>query len=236
MIYRMIRCATIQAILLFSYCYCVPISAQTEDQTFLDPKQAEAALDTAEPVSLADWPALFRALNTTSQGPGRIISFRELWEAKPGSILGQISLNGLVIRRFRREAVGQFPALEELWVRTDDDGLILVTSRSQSKSNDEVTTESDPTGPGRAITVTGQFLRKIRYEATDSPRIAPWIVAGTITPQVSEFLPHTGSPFGGSSQNSLMMTVWMIVASAAGLRLIMALINRYATRSKFPHN
>lgn len=235
MIHTMTSRVMTLAILLYSYCYCGPISAQSDDQTFLDPKQAEASLDTAEPVSLADWPALFRALNTTSEAPGRIISFRELWDAKPGSIIGQISLSGLVIRRFRREAIGQFPPLEELWVRTDDDGLILVTSRSQSKSNDEVTTESDPTGPGKAITVSGQFLRKIRYEAADSPRIAPWIVAETITPQVIEFLPQTGSPFGGSSQNSLMMAIWMIVASAAGLRLIMTLMNRYATRSKF-HN
>jgi len=127
-----------------------------------------------EPVGLADWPALDRALKRPSPGSGRIVSFRELWSARPGLGDEPVLIAGVVYRRFRSEPRGQFPSLEEIWVRTDDDGLAVVTNVVPSKSEKNA---ADRTAPGSPVRLVAYFLRKIRYEAEDEPRIAPWLVS-----------------------------------------------------------
>lgn len=191
-----------------------------------DPAQESAELQSAEPVGLADWPMLFKALNRGVPGEGRIVSFRELWEKSPDELDGPLTVSGLVLRRFRREAVGQFPALSELWVRTDDDGLVLLTLRQDSPKVNSRKLLEEATAPGRMIEATGWFLRRVRYKAEDAERIAPWLVAAKINTGGEGG--EAGAPVapGGGQSGTLMLLVWATVASAAVLRVLVNWANR----------
>lgn len=195
---------------------------------------AEPVLQTAEPVGLADWPLLFRALNRKTTSPGRIISFRELWDAAPDTLTQPLELQGLIIRRFRREPVGQFPALDELWIRTDDDGLILVTTKADR--SETAVDQEDITKPGSPVQINAYFLRKVQYEAADTQRIAPWLAAYRITSSNSgnEFLSENKSQ---GNANSWMLVVWATLASAVCMRLLLVFFQRqsgtFSVRNKF---
>jgi hypothetical protein len=190
-----------------------------------DPAQESADLQSAEPVGLADWPLLFKALNRPPAGEGRIVSFRELWEKEPAELDGPLTVSGLVLRRFRREAVGQFPPLAELWVRTDDDGLILLTVRQDDQKDDSKKLLAEATEPGRMIEAQAYFLRRVRYTAEDTQRIAPWLVAARINNNGTGDAGATAPGSGGESA-SWMLVIWATVASAAVLRVLINLVNR----------
>lgn len=176
--------------------------------------QSISSKEVAEPVGLADWPALARALKQDKAAQGRIVSFRELWLAKPGELTEPIAISGVVLRRFRREAIGQFPPLEELWLRTDDDNLLLVTNRSALKASKT----ADVTTPGSAVDIVATYLRKVRYEAADESRIAPWLVASSIVTAGSPAEHHPGSvPSAGSEGNSELLLVLLAVITASAL-------------------
>lgn len=232
------RILAISALLIASFCAAHSTRAepviQEPSQNTIDPaihelnkNQPLADLQTAEPAGLADWPALFQALNRTTRTEGRIVSFRELWDAKPNELNDALKIHGRVIRRFRREAVGQFPALQELWIRTDDDGLIVVTTKApQSGANQS---PNDPTKPGSDVALTGYFLRKVQYEAEDSARIAPWIVAREIHRQHSgSFLENEIS--GENVGQSWTLLILVTAMSAAALRLIVVIVQRQFRR------
>ena len=123
------------------------LNLQAADEAASYVLQNPSAKELAEPVGLADWPALAQALKAGKATQGRIVSFRELWLAKPGELSQPLSISGVVLRRFRRDPVGQFPALEELWLRTDDDNLVLVTNRARARDSEQV----DTTAPGSAV-------------------------------------------------------------------------------------
>jgi hypothetical protein len=225
----------LQLLLLFISLTAGPLRADDPTIQGGPPTDAEPVLQTAEPVGLADWPLLFRALNRKTTSPGRIISFRELWDADPDTLTQPIELQGLVIRRFRREPVGQFPALDELWIRTDDDGLILVTTKADR--SEPQAAEQDITKPGSPVQIHAYFLRKVQYEAADTQRIAPWLAAYGI------YSSNTGSEFLAENKNqgnanTWMLVVWATLASAVCMRLLLVFLQRKSgtvnTRNKFP--
>lgn len=229
---------SITALLIASFCAAHTTRAepmiQEPSQNTIDPaihdlnkNQPPVDLQTAEPAGLADWPALFQALNRTTRTEGRIVSFRELWDAKPNELSDALKIHGRVIRRFRREAVGQFPALQELWIRTDDDGLIVATTKAPQLGTDQ--SPNDPTKPGSDVALTGYFLRKVQYEAEDSTRIAPWIVAREIHRQ------HSGTFLENEISDEKVGQPWTLLIlvtamSAATLRLIVVIVQRQFRR------
>jgi hypothetical protein len=188
-----------------------------------DHAQESADLQSAEPVGLADWPMLFKSLNRGVPGEGRIVSFRELWEKSPEELDGPLTVSGLVLRRFRREAVGQFPPLAELWVRTDDDGLVLLTIRQDWPKEYSRKYVEEATAPGRMIEATCWFVRRVRYKAEDAERIAPWLVAANINNGG-----EAGAPVatGSGQSGTMILLVWVTVASAAVLRVLVNWANR----------
>ncbi|MBX6316286.1 MAG: hypothetical protein IRY99_25740, partial [Isosphaeraceae bacterium] len=83
-----------------------------------------AQADDGEPLSLADLPAYRQALEATPLGAAVPVTFRDLWD-DPAAYRGRrVRVEGRVARRFRQGAVGQLPALSELWIATNDKNLI----------------------------------------------------------------------------------------------------------------
>ncbi len=172
-----------------------------------------------EAVGLADWPKLDKALKRRSQGTGRIVSFRELWQADAKLADEPLIISGVVYRRFRTEPRGQFPSLEELWIRTDDDGLAVVTNVVPPHAEKP---DLDRTAPGSAVRLVAWFLRKIRYEAEDEPRIAPWL-ASTGFEKSAESADGTTPVIASPANDKLVFFVILAVIVAITLLRLMLL-------------
>ena len=150
------------------------------------------------PLGLADYAAYRAALEPPrSEGePARSATFRDLWD-RPGEFQGRrVAVEGRVERVFHQGAVGQFPALAEVWIaNTATDPLCVAFAESG---------ESRAPKPGDTIRFEGTFLRKIRYQGGDVDRLAPLIV-GPAPPRVNQPAPAptpapqaaSGSPFEG---------------------------------------
>ncbi len=201
---------------------CFPIYLMADgDQKQAVPEQVQA-------VGLADWPILARALEVKPVAEGRIVSFRELWEMSPSELSEPLAISGLVVRRFKRQPVGQFPALEELWIRTDDDGLVMVTNRSKAAQTQG---SLDLTAPGMALEIQARMIRKVLYESTDEPRIAPWLVAQRVSVKGSDD-GATGSNQDSGESQKLIFLIFSIISATAILRLVMGFATRSGRRGK----
>ena len=194
-----------------------------------DANQDQAKPEVVQPVGLADWPVLAKSLEVKPVAAGRIVSFRELWEMEPQEISEPLAISGLVVRRFKRQPVGQFPALEELWIRTDDDGLVLVTNRSKPTPTQG---QRDLTAPGMALEIQARMIRKVLYESTDEPRIAPWLVAQRVS--VKGSASDGSAPIDESSADSqkLIFLIFSIITATAILRLVLAFASRSGRSGK----
>ena len=201
---------------------CFPIYLMADgDQKQAVPEQVQA-------VGLADWPILARALEVKPVAEGRIVSFRELWEMSPSELSEPLAISGLVVRRFKRQPVGQFPALEELWIRTDDDGLVMVTNRSKAAQTQG---SLDLTAPGMALEIQARMIRKVLYESTDEPRIAPWLVAQRVSVKGSDD-GATGSNQDSGESQKLIFLIFSIISATAILRLVLGFATRSGRRGK----
>jgi len=181
-----------------------------------------------EPVGLADWPVLDRALKRPAPASGRIVSFRELWSAGPGLADEPVIIAGVVYRRFRSEPQGQFPSLEELWIRTDDDGLAVVTNVVPPISEKS---RRDRTEPGSPVRLVSYFLRKIRYEAEDEPRIAPWLVAKGFENDSAETVRGVSKTFEKSGDSIVLFVILATIVAVTLLRLMLFWSERTRRRS-----
>lgn len=182
-----------------------------------------------EPVGLADWPNLDRALKRRAPDTGRIVSFRELWQADPGLKDEPLIISGVVFRRFRTEPRGQFPSLEELWIRTDDDGLAVVTNIVPPKDEKA---GIDRTEPGSPVRLVAWFLRKIRYEAEDEPRIAPWLAsAGFEKTSESAGGSSTGLP-AQADDKFVFFVILGVIAAITLLRVMLLWSDRSRRRTE----
>jgi hypothetical protein len=193
-----------------------------------DGDQKQAVPEQVQAVGLADWPILARALDVKPVAEGRIVSFRELWEMSPSELSEPLAISGLVVRRFKRQPVGQFPALEELWIRTDDDGLVMVTNRSKAAQTQG---SLDLTAPGMALEIQARMIRKVLYESTDEPRIAPWLVAQRVSVKGSDD-GATGSNQDSGESQKLIFLVFSIISATAILRLVLGFATRSGRRGK----
>ena len=201
---------------------CFPIYLMADgDQKQAVPEQVQA-------VGLADWPILARALDVKPVADGRIVSFRELWEMNLSELSEPLAISGLVVRRFKRQPVGQFPALEELWIRTDDDGLVMVTNRSKAAQTQGAL---DLTAPGMALEIQARMIRKVLYESTDEPRIAPWLVAQRVSVKGSDD-GATGSNQDSGESQKLIFLIFSIISATAILRLVLGFATRSGRRGK----
>ncbi len=154
---------------------------------------AGARTEDDEPVSglsLADLEAYSAALQGKGTGgnreepsePPRPVTFRDLWD-HPETWQGRrVQVQGQVVRVFRQQAVGRFPALVEAWLSTPRKNLLCTVFPAGQ-------------GPeaGQKVAFTGTFLRTIRYTGDDAPRLAPCIV-GDRPPAPLPAVAATGRP------------------------------------------
>lgn len=123
-------------------------------------------------LSTADLPAYLDALESSDQR-AEPVGFRDLWE-HPDRYRGhRVRVRGAIVRRFAQPAFGAFPPLTELWLRTPEDNPICLVYPTPSD------VENAPVKVGGRVVFEGTFLRRIRYQGGDGPRLAPLVVGGS---------------------------------------------------------
>jgi hypothetical protein len=133
------------------------------------------------PMSLPDLPALRDAVRSPSEGQAPAVSFRRLWEA-PDLYRGRrVTVEGRAQRRFRQEPLGSFPALSELWAADEAGNPFCLVYPAVP----------DEPPLGAKVRFAGTFLRPLRYQGGDGPRLAP-LLAGPEAPAVVETPPVPG--------------------------------------------
>lgn len=167
------------------------------------------------PLGLTDLAAERAALagKFEDDAPPRPTTFRELWD-HPGERRGRrVIVSGRIVRIFRQDAVGDFPALVEAWIEEPPGNLFCAVFEPRADENVET---------GRLVAFTGVYLRRVRYEAGGGSRLAPLIV-GAEPPRI-EKPPSTGEGGRGGAKppaapaqpwTNLGGTVALLVALAA---------------------
>jgi hypothetical protein len=160
-------------------------------------------------LGLADLPAYRAALGSGSKGPAVGVGFREVWD-HPGRYRGRrVEVEGRIERRFRQGPVGTFPALTEVWIVSPaGDPFCLVFPTREPV---------DEHALGASARFTGMFLKRVRYQAGDTARLAPLIVGSQ--PPV---LARAGPP-GAASEPGFTRLDWRIgIAAMAVVASILA--------------
>ncbi|WP_337175876.1 hypothetical protein [Paludisphaera sp.] len=160
------------------------------------------------PLGLGDLAAEHAALSGRDDpGPAVVASFRDLWE-RPDEYRGRrVRIVGRVVRTFRQDAVGGFPALVEAWIEQPPGDLLCVVFPA-------------PAGPaaadawkGATVSFEGTFLRRVRYKA-EGDRLAPLIV-GPDAPAIEEPAPPEPKETPVGDWPGPIAIVGFIVAMAA---------------------
>jgi len=111
------------------------------------------------------------------------------------------------VRRFRQDAFGTFPPLAEAWaVSPSGDPFCLVFPDSASRASPAL---------GSPVRFVGTFLKRVRYQAGDGPRLAPLIVGGG-PPVASARAPAASRPPRGFG-SALDWTAGLAVAALVTL-------------------
>jgi hypothetical protein len=120
-------------------------------------------------LALTDLTAYRAALEGKTAGSATPVTFRELWD-HPDRFEGRrVRVEGTLTRRFRQGALGTFPALVEAWaVSPAGDPFCLVFPEPRSAKAELAL--------GSQVTFEGTFLRKVRYQGSDTARLAPLVV------------------------------------------------------------
>ena len=121
-------------------------------------------------LTLADLAAYRAALSAKAETPPARVGFRDLWGA-PERYRGRlVQVEGRLVRRFRQDAFGTFPPMAEAWaVSPAGDPFCLVFPDPASPASPPL---------GTPVRFVGTFLKRVRYQAGDGPRLAPLIVGG----------------------------------------------------------
>jgi hypothetical protein len=153
--------------------------------------------------------ALIDRAGASSEEPVVEVGFRALW-THPQAYQGRrVQVRGRVVRRFRQGPIGTFPALAEVWaVAPSGDPFCLVFPEPEPKSAPE------PTG---VIRFVGTFLKQVRYQGGDGPRLAPLIVGPNPPALLEPATPQTPNP--GPSISWTEAAVAMLAAGFVGLVL-----------------
>ncbi len=180
----------------------------------VQPSLAEAQ----SPLELTDLPQYRAAL----QPPGKreippiSVGFRDLWFHSRDYEGKRVSVEGRLIRRFRQEPFGSFPALTEAWLLSPAGDPFCVVYPAPGRS--------DPL-QGSFVRFSGIYLKKVRYQGSDGPRGAPLIV-GADAPKMTTptaVLPQKGIGFSQLD--------WTLGLSAATL-VIFVLLIQHARRPR----
>jgi hypothetical protein len=120
-------------------------------------------------LALSDLAAYRAALEGKPAEPAASVTFRDLWDHPESHEGHRVRVEGRVARRFRQGAIGAFPPLVEMWITSAaGDPICLVFPEKGAAVADPPL--------GSSVRFEGTFLRRIRYNGGDSPRLAPWIV------------------------------------------------------------
>jgi hypothetical protein len=151
------------------------------------------------------------------------VSFRDLWD-HPETWRGRrVIIRGRLVRTFRQEAFGDFPALVEAWMSTPRGDLFCVV-HPRGKGG------AAAPRLGAAIRFTGTFLKTIRYAAADTARLAPLVVGDrapveeqdpTAAPGAPAAAPPA-APHAASSQAAALGRLGLVMGLAAVLALALA--------------
>jgi hypothetical protein len=166
------------------------------------------------PLGLSDLAAEHEALaGKADASPARPATFRQLWD-RPDEFRGtRVRVAGRVVRLFRQDAVGSFPALVEAWIEQPPGDLLCLVFPAGDR---------DPgVAKGAAVAFTGVYLRRVRYQA-DGDRLAPLIV-GPAAPSVERPAEDRG-PKPGDSPISDWPGPVAILGLCIGLALISGLL------------
>ncbi|WP_165070681.1 hypothetical protein [Paludisphaera rhizosphaerae] len=132
------------------------------------------------PLGLTDLAAEHDALTGKGDAsPPRPATFRDLWERPDEFRNRRVAVSGRVVRSFRQDAVGSFPALVESWIEQPSGDLLCVVFPAPPRETGVAT--------GASVTFTGTYLRRVRYKA-EGDRLAPLIV-GPAAPVVEKPAP-----------------------------------------------
>ena len=181
--------------------------------TGLAQSEATPTDDIESQLGLADLTAYRAALSgkaTTDgakgSGPPRSVTFRDLWNHPETWSGRRVQVEGRIVRLFRQDAVGSFPALVEAWLVTPAGDLFCV----EFPRDERPERKDEASEPGRPVKFTGTFLKTIRYAAGDQARLAPLIVgdrppaasrneSAAETGPVSSLFPAAAAPMTGQA-------------------------------------
>ncbi|GAC1451589.1 MAG: hypothetical protein NVSMB9_36580 [Isosphaeraceae bacterium] len=127
-------------------------------------------------LSLADLGPYRAALDGASASvPAIPVTFRALWEHPEHYQGRRVRVEGRVARRFRQGSFGTFPSLCESWIlSTAGDPFCLVFPIA--RKTDDVTTHTEDAVSGTLVRFEGTYLKRLRYQGGDAPRLVPLIV------------------------------------------------------------
>lgn len=175
-------------------------------------QEAPAVAD-GSPLSLADLESYREALADPPTEPAPAVTFRELWD-RPEAFRGRrVTVEGRLVRRFRQDAIGQFPPLVEEWLATPSGDLLCIVHPEAAGSI--------VLRIGSTVRFSGRYLRRLRYGGGDVDRLAPLVVGGGSPELVKGEAVGPGLPgldrFGPID--------WAIGLAAGGL-IVVALLSR----------
>jgi hypothetical protein len=82
-----------------------------------------------------------------------------------------------------------------------------------------------------ALEIQARMIRKVLYESTDEPRIAPWLVAQKVSVKGSSE-GETGSNEDSGESQKLIFLIFSIISATAILRLVLAFAARSGRSGK----
>ena len=173
------------------------------------------AQDADSRLNLADLAAYRAALRPPAAGADAAIyaGFGEIW-SRPERFQGKrVRVEGQLARTFSTAAVGAFPDLTEAWLTTPSENpfcLVYPKDRGSPRL-------------GTKLVFEGTFLKLVRYQGGDEPRLAPLIVGPGPPVEVSS---AAAAPSLGFSKVD-----WAVAGVPAVLALLW-IVARHASRPR----
>ena len=175
---------------------------------------SRAVADEPTGLALSDLTAYRESLDGSPAGPAIAVTFRRLWDFSNDFERKRVRIEGRVARRFRQGAFGTFPPLVESWVVTPaGDPFCLVYPVPAA---DEKKIVIDP-GPGARVRFEGVYLKRLKYQASDTERLGLLIV-GNQPPIITSLAPlPLSATIGGYSGIDLAMGLgWVELPDGIG--------------------
>lgn len=170
-------------------------------------------------LTLSDLAPYRAALDGKPDGPATTLTFRQLWDASEAFEGKRVRVEGRVARRFRQGAFGTFPPLIESWAVTPSgDPFCLVYP---APALEDSSAANDP-APGALIAFEGVYLKRLKYQGSDTERLALMIVGDRLpTSKIPAPTPASKTALGGIPEID-----WALGLGAAGL-VALALARRH---------